>query len=209
MSIVGITPARGGSKGILRKNIKVIAGKPLISWTIESALASKHLDKYFVSTEDKEIAKISNDYGAEVIDRPPELATDTSLIIDTLQHAVKTVPHDIMVLLQCTSPIRNEGRIDECIELYKKNYPKIDNVATGFICKFQPYNSPPRNRQDISGWFYDDGNLYVLDTKLILQGKTRSKHYLPVYVSKEESIEIDDDFDFWMAEQILLKRMGK
>jgi CMP-N-acetylneuraminic acid synthetase len=208
MSIVGITPARGGSKGILRKNIKPIAGKPLISWTIESALASKFIDKYFVSTEDKEIAKISKDYGAEVIDRPPELATDTSLVIDTLQHAVKTVPHDVMVLLQCTSPIRNEGRIDECIKYHIHNH-YFHSSATGWMCKYMEYGSNTQRRQDYDGYFYDDGNVYCIYTGLIKKGLLFDNEKGQIKISKEENLEIDDDFDFWMAEQILLRRMKK
>ena len=90
--ILGITPARGGSKGIPRKNIKEIAGKPLIAWTIEAAKKSKLLDKHLVSTEDDEIASVSRKYGSDVICRPMELATDEASTLSVLQHAIKNIP---------------------------------------------------------------------------------------------------------------------
>lgn len=104
--ILGITPARGGSKTIPRKNIKEICGKPLIAWTIEAAKKSKLLDRYVVSTENEEIAEISKKYGAEVIDRPKALATDTTPTLPVLQDVLKKIDAEIVVLLQCTSPVR-------------------------------------------------------------------------------------------------------
>jgi N-acylneuraminate cytidylyltransferase len=135
--ILGITPARGGSKGIPRKNIKEIAGKPLISWTIEAAKNSRLLDKYIVSTEDEEIAGVLKKYGAEVLSRPPEFATDEASTLCVLQHVVQNIACDIVVLLQATSPIRREGLIDECIKEFLDN--GYDSLATGFICKYVEY----------------------------------------------------------------------
>ena len=83
--ILGVIPARGGSKEIPRKNVKQINGKPLIAWTIEAAKESKIIDRYVVSTEDDEIAAVSREYGAEVIERPPELATDEATTLSVLQ----------------------------------------------------------------------------------------------------------------------------
>ena len=85
MNILGITPARGGSKGMPKKNIKVISGKPLIAWTIEAAKEAKVIDRYMVSTEDEEITEISREYGADVVERPPELATDEATTLSILQ----------------------------------------------------------------------------------------------------------------------------
>ena len=114
--ILGVTPVRGGSKGVPRKNIKEIAGKPLLVWTIESAHNSSLLDRYVVSTEDEEIAEISKEYGVDVIVRPLELATDEASTISVLQHLVENIPCDIVVLLQATSPIKRPGLIDECVK---------------------------------------------------------------------------------------------
>ena len=117
-----------------KKNIKIIAGKPLVAWTIDAAKKSRLLDRYIVSTEDEEIAKIVTEYGAEIIHRPPELATDKASTLSVLQHAIEQIPCDIIVLLQPTSPIRRPGLIDECIKEFIDN--RYDSLATGFMCKY-------------------------------------------------------------------------
>jgi N-acylneuraminate cytidylyltransferase len=202
--ILGITPARGGSKGIPGKNIKMIAGKPLIAWTIEAAKGSKLIDKYVVSTEDREIARVATACGAEVLDRPPELATDMATTPDVLRHAVKQIPCDIVVLLQATSPVRKPGLIDECIkDFIDKRY---DSLATGFICKCTEYGKNEMRRQDIKGFFYNDGNVYIIKADLIAIGDRYGRKIGRKLTSRPENIDIDDEFDFWLAEQILLDR---
>ena len=202
--ILGVIPARGGSKGIPRKNIKTIADKPLIAWTIEAAKNSKLLDRFVVSTEDSEIKNISQKYGAEVIDRPRELATDNATTLSALQHALSIIKADTVVILQPTSPVRDSDLIDKCIERFKEK--KADNLATGFICKFMEYGTYTQRRQDLEGFFYDDGNVYAIKADLIKKGKLFGKNVERFETSREENIEIDDDFDFWMVEQMLLKR---
>lgn len=207
--ILGITPARGGSKGMPKKNIKKICGKPLIAWTIESAKKSKLIDRYVVSTEDTEIFHISRDYGAEVVIRPSELAQDNSSTVEVIKHALDSldgyIDIDIVVLLQCTSPIRNEGLIDKCIEKFILR--DADSLATGFICKNYEYGKYDKRRQDLDGWFYDDGNVYVFDADLIRKGDRYGKKMEKMVISSEENVEIDDEFDFWLAEKILEKRL--
>ncbi|MFA5147194.1 MAG: acylneuraminate cytidylyltransferase family protein [Candidatus Omnitrophota bacterium] len=205
--ILGIIPARGGSKGIPRKNIKTIAGKPLIAWTIEAASGSRLLDRFVVSTEDKEIAAVSKRYGAEVAERPAGLATDEATTLSVLQHVLSKIDADTVVLLQPTSPVRSNGLIDRCIARFKES--GADNLGTGFICKFMEYGTYTARRQDLKGFFYDDGNVYVIKADLIRKGTLFGKKAGHFETSKEENIEIDDDFDFWMAEQILLKRDEK
>lgn len=204
--ILGITPARGGSKSIPRKNIKEIAGKPLIAWTIEAANKSKLFDKYVVSTEDQEIAKVAREYGAEVLHRPHELATDEASTLNVLQHAVEKIPCDIVVTIQATSPIRRLGLIDECIEEFLHN--GYDSLATGFLCKYVEYGKNELRRQDIQGFFYDDGNIYVIKADLIRNGDRYGKKIGRKIISWWENVEIDDEFDFWVAEKILEKLIG-
>jgi CMP-N-acetylneuraminic acid synthetase len=204
MNILGITPARGGSKGILKKNIKQIAGKPLIAWTIEAAKRSKLIDKYVVSTEDDEIAEIVREYDADVIKRPMVLATDEASTLSVLQHLVENIPCDIVVLLQATSPIRRPRLIDECIREFKDN--DYDSLATGFICDYIEYGKNELRRQDIQGFFYDDGNVYVIKAGLIKKGDRYGKKIGRKIISRRENQEIDDEFDFWIAEKILLDK---
>ena len=126
-TVLAIIPARGGSKGVPRKNIKNLCGKPLITWTIEEALKSKYIDRLVVSTEDEEIAEISRKHGAEIpFLRPIELAKDDTPGIEPLLHCIYWLKNnenyspDYVCTLQCTSPFRNSKHIDEALELLIK-----------------------------------------------------------------------------------------
>ena len=204
ISYLGIIPARGDSKEIPRKNIKAIAGKPLIAWTIEAAAKSKLLDRCVVSTEDDEIALISKRFGAEVIKRPAELATDEATTLSVLQQVLEMIDAETVVLLQPTSPIRDLTLIDSCIKKFEQN--QSDSLATGFMCKYKEYGSEVQRRQDIEGFFYDDGSIYIAKAFLIKEGTKVGKKMERIQTTREQNIEIDDQFDFWLAEQVLLKR---
>lgn len=134
MNIVGIILARGGSKRLPRKNVKMLCGKPLIAHTIEAGLKSKYINKVVVSTEDKEIAEISTAFGADVINRPMELAGDEVKSAPVMIHVVEELEKqgynpDIVLLLQCTAPNKDESLIDEVIE--KLINTDNDSVFTG------------------------------------------------------------------------------
>lgn len=209
MKIIGLTPARGGSKGIPRKNIKEICGKPLIAWTIEAAKKSKLLDRYLVSTEDKEIADIAKRYGAEVIDRSPELARDGATTLAAVQDFLERInaeDSDIIVLLQCTSPVRDEGLIDSCIQRFLDK--KADSLATGFINNLLEWGSYNQPRQNLKGFFHDDGNIYVHKAGLLRKGDPCGKKMEKMEINREQNFEIDDEFDFWLNEKILEKRQA-
>jgi CMP-N,N'-diacetyllegionaminic acid synthase len=195
LTILGIIPARGSSKAIPRKNVKPIAGKPLIAWTIEAAKKSTLMNTFVVSTEDNEIANIAANYGAEVLHRPKALASDKATTLAVM-------PADIVVLLQCTSPIREKGLIDTCIKQFLNE--KADSLATGFISHLYEWGSyDNKRRQDLQGWFHDDGNIYVIKAENIVKGNLWGKKRIPFGISREQNIEIDDSFDFWLNEQIL------
>lgn len=202
--ILGLIPARGGSKGVPGKNIKMIYNKPLIVWTIEAALKSKRLDKIVVSTDSQEIADIARAAGAEILMRPAELATDTSSTQDVMVHAIENYPCDTLVLLQCTSPVRGEGLIDECIKEFEEG--DFDSLATGFICDYKEYGKNTLPRQQIQGFFYDDGNVYVIKAKNILAGDRYGEKIGRKFISRWENAEIDEPFDFWLLEKILEKQ---
>ena len=122
-NILCMINARGGSKGIPRKNIRPLMGKPLIAWSIEIAKQARYVNRVVVSTEDEEIAAVARDYGAEIpFMRPAELASDTSLQFDTIRYNVERLeaegdPIDAVVLLQPTSPLRTVGDVEGCLEL--------------------------------------------------------------------------------------------
>ncbi len=203
--ILGITPARGGSKGVPRKNVRMLAGKPLIAWTVEAALACKLLDRYVVSTEDLEIARVARECRAEVLDRPKELATDEMPTLPVLQHALTRIPADIVVLLQATSPLRDPGLIEQCIQRFQET--GADSLATGFICKYTEYGTNHVRRQEIPGFFHDDGSVYVMRADLLRRGDRHGKKLERLVTDREQNAEIDDEFDLWLMEQLLLKRL--
>lgn len=116
--VLGIIPARGGSRGLPRKNVLPLAGKPLIAWTIEAGHASKYIDRLVLSTDDREIADVGRTWGVEVpFMRPPELARDDTPTMDVIRHALQMLPgYDLIVVLQPTSPLRLAEDIDGCLE---------------------------------------------------------------------------------------------
>src|SRR3989344_4807350 len=130
--ILAIIPARGGSKGVPGKNIKPLAGKPLIAYTIAEAKKSKYIDRLVVSTENKEIAKVAREFMAEVIERPAELARDETPTPPVLRQAVEFLEAkegylpDLVLLLPCTCPLRKAGQIDVMIEKYLAEPQKYD-----------------------------------------------------------------------------------
>lgn len=202
--MIGIIPARGGSKGVPRKNIKKIAGKPLIYWSIKAAKESKLLTDFYISTEDKEIAGVAEYYGAKVLFRPQALAQDDTTTIAVLEHIVSENETDAIVVLQPTSPIRTGAMIDESIQKY--NTGEFDTLATGYYTKIQEYASHNnQRRQDIQGFFYDDGNIYIIDSNLIKQGRWSGDKICRHELSEAARYEIDTPLDFQIVESLLLK----
>lgn len=129
MKTIAIIPARGGSKRLYGKNIKILCGKPMIAYTIQEAKKSRYIDEVFVTTEDDEIASVSKMYGAKIIKRPDKLATDLATTESVIEHAKKYLGYDMLVvLLQSTSPLRTVEDIDKCIKLYLSN--AVDSVVS-------------------------------------------------------------------------------
>lgn len=204
LKVLGITPARGGSKSIPRKNVLPIAGKPLLAWTTEAAKSARRLDRYVVSTEDPKIARVARSLDAEVLDRPRALATDRADTLPVLQHALRKIPADVVVLLQCTSPIRRPGLVDLCIEKFLA--AGADSLATVTPDSSYEYGHEMPRRQDIAPRLIDNGNIYVMRAELLARGDRYGRKIVRLPISKEESVEIDEPFDFWLAEKVLLER---
>ena len=166
--ILGVIPARGGSKGIPRKNIKSLFNKPLIQWSIEAAQESKLLDNFIVSTDDSEIASISSNLGAAVLNRSSELATDDATTVSVLQNVLDEIEASLIVLLQPTSPIRVNGIIDQAISKFIQS-GTADSLATGYMShhfEWGAFENLPR--QSLEGFFHDDGNIYIFKYSGIL-----------------------------------------
>lgn len=205
--IVAVIPARGGSKGIKMKNIQPVAGKELIYWSIKQSQLSKKLDSFILSTDNNEIANVARTYGANVHERPNELATDESKTIDLLYHiAVENPKIETFVVLQPTSPIRDDNAIDKALELFEES--KCDTLATGHYCKNLEYGKHHNlRRQDISGFFYDDGNIYILDRSVILNKKWSGENILRLVNCEEQNLEIDTELELFVVDKVLDKRI--
>ena len=222
--IVAIIPARGGSKGIPRKNIRLLAGKPLIAYSIEAALNSKYINRIIISTEDKEIADISRKYGAEVIERPEELAKDNSQTIDVVKHVLENLKKnesytpDIIALLQPTSPLRTKEDIDNGIELFVNN--KCGSVIS--VCEaihpvywtfiIEKYLKPIFNwkyflnkrRQDLPKTYILNGAVYITSfDNLYKYNSFFNRKIIPYIMQSKNSIDIDEKVDFEFVEFLL------
>ncbi|EMN24357.1 acylneuraminate cytidylyltransferase family protein [Leptospira kirschneri] len=222
--ILGLIPARGGSKGILRKNIKLIAGKPLIVWTIEAALKSKHLTSIVVSTDDPEIAEIAEQSGASVpFLRPAELAADYSSGIDPVLHALDNLPgFDYVMLLQPTSPLRTSVDIDDCVEFaISKNANSVVSVCEAQENPFWMFRlddsfkmtkllnvEDVARRQDSPKVFTLNGSIYLSEVNYFREKKKFiTEDTLAYLMNKENSIDIDDMMDWKLAEILLLDKV--
>ena len=233
MSVVAIIPARGGSKSVPGKNIKLLAGKPLIAYTIESALKSKYVDEVIVSTEDEEIAEISMSLGAQVpFMRPSEFSTDSAKSIDVVKHAIlkmeeltnKTYP--TILFLEPPAPFRTSEDIDMCIELFYENSCGSvvsvfhDNKYHPLLMKtinnqyLEPYDEKnhavgaPRQllKPDI---YMINGCVYVIKRENVMAGDFYGEKIIPYIMSAESSINIDSMIDWYTAESILKRVIGK
>ena len=227
-NILGLIPARGSSKGLPRKNIRLLLGKPLIAWTIEQALASKYLDRVVVSTEDKEISDISKKYGAEVpFMRPKELARDKAKGIDVVLHTMnwlkeneKQKQYDLIMLLQPTSPLRTKEDIDEVIEfLFLKEAKAIVSVCevdhhplwvntlpeNGCMKDFIRQEAFNKNRQELPIFCRLNGAIYLAYCNYIKEQESFFGEKTFAYIMpKERSVDIDDEVNFKLTE-ILIK----
>ncbi|HOW27023.1 MAG TPA: acylneuraminate cytidylyltransferase family protein [Elusimicrobiota bacterium] len=226
--ILCIIPARGGSKGLPGKNIRLLAGKPLIAYTIDQARKSRYIDRVIVSTDSPRIAAVSRRHGAEVpFLRPARLARDSSGTVDVLVHAVNWLrdrddgAYDIIVLLHVTTPLRGVRDIDESIDLLvRRRAPSVFSVAEahrnpyfnmvkinarGAVTLVNPGEF--KTRQSAPTVYDMNSSVYVWWTKTLLRGRRvilpGSRIYL---MPKERSVDIDDAFDFLVAESLLKRR---
>ena len=223
MNITSIITARGGSKGIPRKNIKLLNGKPVIAYSIEASTSNNLIKNTFVTTEDKEIAEISKKFNAEVIKRPDELAQDNSTSVDVILHALdyledKSKLPDIFVLLQPTSPLRSSNDITNAIELFKENecrglvsvcaqdHGGMLNLSIddGYLNHVSDKNHFQIRRQDLPQLYYPNGAIYITTPESMRKSKTFfPEKTIPYIMPQERSVDLDSELDFKFAEFLL------
>jgi N-acylneuraminate cytidylyltransferase/CMP-N,N'-diacetyllegionaminic acid synthase len=219
----GIIPARGGSKGVERKNIKPLAGRPLIAHTIEAASNADELDRAIVTTDDPEIRQVAQKHGADApFLRPQELATDEAPMAPVVEHAVSYLENEedytcsAAVLLQPTAPLRNANHIDRAIENHRE--PGITTVISTFEdhsyrwqsqekeAKQLNYTSEVNRRQDKTPEYVENGAIYIVEVEQFLADRDLRSGSIELFeMPRRRSIDIDTEFDFWLAEQLVEK----
>lgn len=218
--ILAVIPARGNSKGIPRKNIRLLNGKPLISYAIKTALRSKAINKVIVSTEDEEIAEVAKLYGAEAIRRPEELAGDATPLDPVICHAVKVIEnkenikYDLVITIQPTSPLLTFKTLNKAIETiirgdYDTLIPVKDKTALSWTKKdkkFIPIYKKRVNRQYLDPIYQEIGTPLICKREIIDSGSRIGEKVIIFEVPKEEGIDIDNNQEWQVAEN-LLKRM--
>ena len=224
--IMAIVPARGGSKSIPKKNLALLAGNPLIAYTIKTAINSKMFDSIIVSTDSKEIAKVSMSFGAQVpFIRPKHLATDQTPGVDPIIHAItwmkenKNYCPDCIMCLQPTSPLRNEKDIIKSIKiLTEKSANSVVSVTTikhhpfwmkkidkqGYMHDFVTQEQPIHRRQDLPSLYALNGAIYATKTNLFLEVKSWFPQSTYAYIMPpERSVDIDTPWDLQLAGLVL------
>lgn len=231
--VIAIIPARGGSRGVPRKNIKPLAGKPLIVYSIEQALAAPSIDRCIVSTDDEEIAQIAREAGAEApFLRPVELAQDATPDLPVFDHALRYLKEhegfnpEIVVHIRPTSPLRTVEDVERAISLIKA-HPEADSVRSVVPSPITPYkmwriidgwmtpllevpgNPEPYNaaRQLLPIVYWHVGCVDVIHGRTILEKKSMAgKKILPLILSDSRIVDIDSEFDFTVAELLLSQK---
>lgn len=227
--VTALIPARGGSKRLPRKNVKLLGDKPLIAWSIEAALASKYIDRVIVSTDDDEIKQVSEQYGAEVpFLRPEHLSNDHASSFDVIKHSIRFVrldqENELIVLLQPTSPLRLVSEIDAALEFFlTKNAKGVVSISetehspmwsntlpeNGCMSDFIRPEVQGKRSQDLPKFYRLNGSIYIYEILNLLE-KGHIFFNENVYgfeTSLETSVDIDTALDFLVAETILKHRL--
>jgi len=228
MRVIGITLARGGSKGIPKKNMAMLAGKYLIDYTFESALKSKKIDRYILSTDDEHIANYARQRGIDVpFIRPSYLATDTATSADALKHAVEfcekeeNSKYDLVVELMCTNPFKKALDIDNCVDLFSTNkvdsvigvskledhHPaRIKKIENDIIVDFCVPEKNEARRQDLTPKAYiRSGSIYCMSRKYLMEDNRRygGDNSRPYILPASRTVNIDTPADLELARYLV------
>jgi CMP-N,N'-diacetyllegionaminic acid synthase len=228
--ILGIIPARGGSKGVIRKNIRLLAGKPLIGYSIEAALKSEYLTEVVVSTDNIDISNISKSFGISVLMRPESLAQDTTPMLPVLQHTLlqveefSGVKYDYVMIIQPTAPMRSSADIDGSIKVI------ISQQCDSLVSLYQVEDCHPSRmytiddsimnkvmnepagalRQELPAVFHRNGCIYLSSRELLVeQSIIISDRCFPYIMPASRSINIDTELDLEYAEFIFQRNLNK
>lgn len=231
-SVIAVIPARAGSKGLPGKNLRPLCGKPLVAWSIQSALKSRYIDEAVVSTDDDDIAKVAAAYGAQVpFRRPAELATDTSTTLSVVEHVLAYYREhlmrtfDVLVLLEPTSPLREDSDIDTMLERMDRNWDRVDAlISLGEVREhpsimkrlrdeeIEPYCTEltqTTRRQDNPPAYFPYGVAYIVKVPSLIQEQRFFTRRCGYHLLKRfQGYEIDDLHDFLCVEAVMRHEWG-
>ncbi len=228
--VYAVIPARGGSKGLRGKNLRLLHGQPLISYIIRAALQAQTIDRVFVSTENDEIARVAMRYGAKVIRHPKSLSTSTTSTFGVIRRAAKIFKKkwrrpDVLVTMRATSPLCEPTDVDNAVRLlFRKNADSVVSVAKSDVHplrmlrknrkkelehfdKRSSERNFPHRRQSFGDVYIRNGAIYATRTEVIERGSLWGKHCVPYVMPKERSVNINDWIDFLLAESLLKQRV--
>jgi N-acylneuraminate cytidylyltransferase len=225
-TVVAAVPARGGSTGVPRKNVRDLGGKPLVAWPIDVAHETEYVDRTVVTTDDDEIAATAREYGAEVVERPPELATDDALVVDAMRHLAEVLHEEgvdvtYVVMLEPTTPLREPQDVAACLELLADEANEYGSVATFTPAVINPHRTwrldgdspepfvdgadPWLPRQKLPEAYQLNGGAYAFrvdaiepDGHSLLFGEAGA-----VVMPASRSVDIDTETDFRIVETLL------
>ncbi|MCI5059228.1 MAG: acylneuraminate cytidylyltransferase family protein [Flavobacteriales bacterium] len=231
MKILGLIPARGGSKGVPRKNIKSLGGKPLLQYTYEAAAASKVLDKVILSSEDGEIIEVAQTLGLEVpFIRPRDFSQDTSGSLDVIKHALqfyvdKGEPFDAVCLLQTTTPFRSKTLIDQAVSKFVEE--RTDSLVSvrEVPHEYNPHwvfeedenshlriatgeNEIIKRRQDLPKAYFRDGAIYITKSEVILKSNSIYGSSISYILNESEQYVNIDTMEDWASAESLIKQLN-
>ncbi len=216
-----LIPARSGSKGIHKKNIKPLLGKPLVDYTIQEALKLVSKENIFLSSDGKDILKRGVEFGIKTIVRPKEISSDSSTSDELITHFIeetKLPNNSVIIYLQPTSPLRKAGHISAAYAIFRQQVQ--GTVLSVAVSKQLPYKSfkldsdnhlkpiiladkKSTNRQEIPVTFYPNGAIYIFKSSFFMEQKTIPDPKIPYLMNYYESIDIDDDLDFRIVEFLM------
>lgn len=229
--ILAIIPARGGSKGLPGKNIRPLLGKPLLCYAIEALRASRFPIDIVLSTDSREIAEVGMLNQVEIVPRPAELAADSSMVIDAIKYTIEYLEsrgryYDFVLLIEATSPLRDSSDIDESIEAFVKakdadclaTFSKLEhpvtrlwNIEEDRPTVFVEGADPFKRRQEQEYVYYINGLVYIMKIDTLKTNKTKSifSGNVIAQITSKPVIDIDDEYDFFLAEQVLKYKKNK
>ena len=218
-SVIGIIPARGGSKGVVGKNKRLVGGRPLITYSIEVALASKCIDRVIVTSDDEEILSIAGEYDVDLVRRPSPISSDTSPVFDAVAHAFSQLKIDefqALIVLQPTSPLRTAHDVDEAFAKFTRlNRPvcsvyRVDDAHPARMYEGDGEMLRPLfpelasvRRQDLPPIYHRNGALYIVGPAQFACGEIISNNMAGYEMPADRSVNLDSPMDLVLLEHLL------